>query len=78
MSIYVWKNELCFICAGTVFVERNFTGIILHIVPIARTNMVCTGNENTLSQCGYSGVDGNPDCDHSYDIIVDCIGKSYY
>ena len=39
--------------------------------------MVCNGNENTLSECRYSGVDGNPDCDHSYDIIVGCIGKSY-
>ena len=56
--------------------EGSFIDNILRVVPIARTNMVCTGDEDTISQCEYSGIDGNPDCDHSYDIIVDCIGKS--
>ena len=50
--------------------------LIFSVVPIARTNMMCTGNEDTLSECRYSGVDGNRNCDHSYDIIVSCIGKS--
>ena len=67
-----------FFCAGIVYVERNFTNNILRVVPIARTNMVCIGNEDTISQCDFNGATGNPNCDHSYDIIVDCIGKSYY
>ena len=66
-----------FIFAGRLYVESNFTNI-LRVVPIARTNMVCNGNENTLSECRYNGVDGNPDCDHFYDILISCDGKRYY
>ena len=67
----------CFIFVGMVYVESDFTDNILRVVPIARTNMVCSGNENTLSECRYSGVDGNPSCEHDFDILVDCIGKNY-
>ena len=65
-----------FTLAGTVYVQRNFT-IIHRVVPIAWTNMVCTGNEDTISECRYSGVDGNLNCDHSYDIALRCNGKIY-
>ena len=61
--------------AGEYTLERNIT--IFRVVPIARTNMVCSGNEDTLSECRYSGVDGNPSCDHYSDIFIRCIGKTY-
>ena len=60
---------------STILVERDLD-YLLSLVPIAQTNMMCTGNEDTLSECRYSGADGNPACDHTYDILVDCIGKS--
>ena len=56
--------------------QDNFT-IILRVIPIAWTNIMCTGNEDTLSECRYSGVAGNPACNHSYDIVVSCLGEYY-
>lgn len=47
----------------------------LSLVPITRTNMVCSGFENALSECSFNGADGNSLCDHSDDIILICIRK---
>ena len=77
MCITIAKNEQCFIFAGRLYVESNYTNKLFSVVPIARTNMMCNGNEDTLSECRYNGVDGNPDCDHKFDIFIRCTGKSY-
>ena len=69
------KNEQSFIFAGRLYVESYFTNNILRVVPIARTNIVCSGNENTLSECRYNGVDGNSACEHNFDILIRCDGK---
>ena len=55
--------------------ESDLDNIILHPVPITRTNMMCTGLENAISECIFDGVDGNLDCDHSDDIIILCTCK---
>ena len=47
----------------------------ISIVPITRTNMVCTGTEVTISECSFDGVDGDPFCDHGDDLIVVCSCK---
>ena len=52
--------------------DLNF---ILSLVPITRTNMVCTGFETAISECSFDGADGNSLCDHSNDIIVVCSRK---
>ena len=71
-----WKCNQWSTFAGVIYLQSNLT-VIYRVVPIARTNIVCNGNEDTLSECRYSGGDGNPACDHSYDIIVRCVGKIY-
>ena len=50
-------------------------GVALSLIPITRTNMVCTGTEDAISECDFDGGTGNPDCDHLDDIIVVCSGK---
>ena len=60
---------------GSVFVESDTGGILQTIVPITRTNMMCTGFEDAISQCSFDGVDGDPTCDHTDDIVLVCSGK---
>jgi hypothetical protein len=64
-------RQLNHAATGRLYVESYFD-TILRVVPIARTNMVCSGNENALSECRYSRVDGNPSCKHNYDILIGC------
>ena len=49
--------------------------IFIPLVPITRTNMMCSGLENALSECPSDGSKGNPDCNHSDDIIIFCACK---
>ena len=58
--------------AGTVHPESFYS--ILPVVPIALTNVMCTGNETTISECSFDIYDDN-ECDHSSDVIVNCIRK---
>ena len=67
------KFDSCCI-PGTVHNER-FYNVFLYVVPIALTNMMCTGNENAISECSYKRVDGNHGCTHRDDMIVNCFGK---
>ena len=57
--------------------EKNFTNHtgLLPIVPTAWTNIVCDGDENTLSDCYHihDGDVGYQACDHGYDIYISCI-----
>ena len=49
--------------------EKDIDGVF-YPVPIARTNVMCTGLENAVSKCGFDGCTGNPDCDHFDDIFI--------
>ena len=62
----------CF--AGFAVVEGELS-FVLSLVPIALTNMMCTGFENAISECSSDGVGGNPDCDHFDDILIACASK---
>ena len=59
--------------------EKNFTNYTgrLRIVPTAWTNVVCDGDESTLSDCYHihDGDVGYQACDHGYDIYISCICK---
>ena len=59
---------------GVGLVESDH-GFALSLVPITRTNMMCTGFENSISQCSFDGATGNSDCDHSDDILIICSRK---
>ena len=73
------ENRQCFISAGMLYVEKNFTNHtgLIRIVPTAWTNTVCDGDESTLSDCYYiqKGDVGYQACDHGYDIFISCICK---
>ena len=60
-----------------MFVEFDTGGILQIVVPIAWTNMMCTGAEDSLSQCSFDGVDGDPTCTHADDIILVCTCKQF-
>ena len=62
------------ILTGTVHPE-SYYDVFLHVVPIALTNMTCTGDVNTISECSYDEVDADYGCTHREDIIVGCYGK---
>ena len=62
----------CTIDAGWVIVESYFINYRPPLIPITRTNMVCTGFETAISECLFDGVTGNPDCDHPDDIFILC------
>ena len=59
--------------AGTIHPE-SFYNVLLHVVPIALTNVLCSGNENTISECSFDIYDDNK-CDHFDDAIVNCNSK---
>ena len=64
-----------FIFAGLVSVEMNYFDEPFNVVPIVWANVVCNGNENILSECSYNEVAGDPICDHSHDIFINCASK---
>ena len=68
-------NSICHF-SGLVYEERDITGILQSVVPITRTNMMCTGYEDTISQCSFDGADGDT-CTHKNDIIIFCTRKQF-
>lgn len=68
-------NGICvsYCTEGKLHSEEDY-GIILPVVPIALTDVVCTGNETALSECSFNIYDGN-ECDHNKDVIVNCNSK---
>ena len=44
-------------------------------MPIRLTNVVCVGNETSLSECSFDGVNGDPTCTHGDDVIISCVCK---
>ena len=60
---------------GVLYTERDFTFVLDGLVPVRRTNMVCAGNETSLSECTFDGADGDMTCTHQNDIIIVCAGK---
>ena len=53
---------------------ERFYNLPLPVVPIGITDLVCTGNETTLSECSFNIYDDN-ECDHIHDVIVNCNRK---
>ena len=48
-----------------------------HLVPIKRTNVVCGGDESSLSECVFDGPEGDETCEHEDDIIIICKGEGF-
>ena len=67
-------TNLSFIFIGLLFVESFFDVYLSDLVPIQQTNMMCNGNESSLSECTFDGLDGDHTCTHEDDAIVFCIG----
>ena len=74
---YSSSIQALIICLFTGFVEFDIGGILQIVVPITQTNMICTGAEDSLSQCSFDGVDGDPTCTHEDDIILVCTRKQF-
>ena len=68
-------KEINFI-TGTLFTENDYSFVLDGLVPIRRTNVVCTGNETTFSECSFDGADGDETCTHENDVVVACIGNA--
>ena len=60
---------------GFMFTERGLGIVLEDLVPIRLTNVVCAGNETSLSECSFDGVNGDPTCTHADDVIVGCLCK---
>ena len=66
-------RRLYVLAVGIVLVENDYDGSLSSFVPITLTQMVCNGNELTISECQSQGVDGESDCTHEDDLIISCI-----
>ena len=66
-------SVLIYCLAGTVHPE-SFYNQLLPVVPIGITDLVCTGNETTLSECFFNIYNDN-ECVHINDVIVNCNRK---
>ena len=66
----------CIFIAGIFFTENDYSFLLDGLVPIRRTNVVCTGNETSFSECYFDGADGDETCTHENDAIVACIGNT--
>ena len=62
--------------AGTLSTENDHSFALDGLVPIRRTNVVCTGNETSFSECSFDGADGDETCTHEKDVILACTGNS--
>ena len=60
-----------------MFLESNIIDVIFSVVPITRTNIFCSGFENTISECSYEGVNGDTSCRHKDDIFIVCNRKLF-
>ena len=47
----------------------------LEVVPIIWTNLMCEGNEESITNCSYSELDENHNCIQDNNIIVSCYCK---
>ena len=63
----------------------RFTGLLfsvgsllLPVVPISWNNVMCTGTENTLTECSYSQISGAHSCSHGDDAIVECLSSKLH
>ena len=61
--------------SGLLFTESGLDILLGSLVPIRLTNVVCAGNETSLSECSFDGVNGDPTCTHADDVIVVCVCK---
>lgn len=68
------KPVTCWASTGSLFTESNFAFLLDGLVPIRKTNVMCVGNENSLSECSFDGSDGDPTCTHRDDVIITCAG----
>ena len=60
---------------GLLVTESGLDFVLDDLVPIRLTNVVCVGNETSLSDCSFDGVNGDPTCTHADDVIVRCVCK---
>ena len=64
------------IISGFVLTEEAI-GFFFLLIPITRTNMECSGFENTISECYFEGFDGDLTCAHGDDVFVICDRKLF-
>ena len=60
------------VVSGSLFRESDFAFLLDGLVPIRRTNVVCAGNEDSLSECSFDRANGDPTCTHRDDVIIMC------
>ena len=60
-----------------MYTEQALDLHLLHLVPIKRTNVVCRGDESSLSECMFDGPEGDETCEHEDDIIIICKGEGF-
>ena len=71
-------NEIAiFSFLGYFCTESDFQFLFDGLVPIRRTNVVCTGSENFFSKCSFNGADGDQSCTHQDDMVVFCTRKYF-
>lgn len=75
VSLVSMINESYIFNTGVLLTENDLNILFDGLLPIKRTNVVCTGGESLLSDCSFNGVDGDPNCTHQNDVIVVCAGK---
>ena len=63
----------------------RFTGLlhsvgslVLPVVPISWNNVMCTGTENTLTECSHSQISGAHSCSHGDDAVVECLSSKLH
>ena len=64
--------------SGLLYTELTLDVLLLHLVPIKRTNVVCRGNESSLSECMFDGPEGDETCGHKNDSIIICKGDGFF
>ena len=47
----------------------------LEVVPIIWTNLMCVGNEESITNCSYTELDENNNCIQDNNIMVSCYCK---
>ncbi|CAI8052103.1 Deleted in malignant brain tumors 1 protein [Geodia barretti] len=67
-------RELNHAANGTLFLERILS-FVPPLIPITRTNMVCSGNETNLANCSFDGVYGDANCQHRDDLFITCMAR---
>ena len=52
--------------------------LLLPVIPISWNNVMCTGAENTLTECSHSQISGAHSCSHGDDAIVQCLSSKLH